>query len=171
MIKHNTRSVLEEILKQKASTKPSAANLLVDACASNVQVGPLRTILLVLWLVKEALKEGCGRRGVSISALATVVQVRSCPLDAFSVLLHDRHSPERLTCCIASFFELLGHLVIIGEETSSLFTKSYHDGTSQGGDINHLLGIELLASVGDGVSQHKPAFSIRIAHLNSVAFE
>jgi len=129
--------------------------------ACDVQVSPLHVLL------DKSLKEGGSLRSSTIGRLSFVVQVRELALHGLTMLVHDRQSPEWLKGVLATLEQLLGQLVVITEQTSSLAAKSDFDGASQSRQVNELLWLEFSLNVGEGVSKNETSLSIGVTNLDS----
>ena len=119
-------------------------------------------------LADEALQHDRGVDAVT-PAPAVVLHVGDVGLDALVIGLIERHAPQPLSRGHASGQQLLGQLVVVGEQPRIFVTERHHDRAGQGGQIDHGARLEAVLGVPERVAQHEPPLGVGVDHLDGLA--
>lgn len=123
-------------------------------------------------LAREHVQEGSADGGPAILARArlNIVQVGDLAVEEPLELAADREPPERVARPVGVAHEVLGQLVVRGEQAAVGRTERHAGRTREGSEIDVELrsGI-ILPGEGERIRENEPAFGVRVADLDGEA--
>src|SRR5262245_34589381 len=106
---------------------PAGGPTLIELAARRVHGGAGDIEVRPGGVLDEALDELGGGDGAGVAAAADVLYVCVLAVDQLVVGLVEGHAPDLLPCASAGALDLLGQLVVVGEEAGVLLAESDDD--------------------------------------------
>src|SRR5262249_38473573 len=120
-----------------------------------------------LELVRKALEEaGCGN--CTRWAAAQVTHVGEVTLEQLLIFVEHRQAPGTIASVLSGFEQLLGKLVVVGEQAAGDVAQCNYTGAGQRGNINNAGRVESLC-VGQSVSQCQAPLGVSVENLDGLA--